>query len=110
MAYLSDNILDYGLAFAGTAVNRLDICSSEPANYTQATDTYSLGTVTAWDVTNGYQDVTATVLTGAASASGDVITTPLVGNLTAGHRYRIEVRFTAEGNTFEPWFEVQGER
>lgn len=43
MAYLNDNILDSGLSYANTNGDRVDICSQEPATYTEATSTYSLG-------------------------------------------------------------------
>jgi hypothetical protein len=63
--------------------------------------------VKAYDQTDGMADVTATVLSGSAAAVGDVITTPKMQSLTLGHVYRIEVKFTCGGNTFECWFEVE---
>lgn len=54
--------------------------------------------------------VTATVMpTGSVSVVGDVITLPLLQALTRGHVYRVEVIFTAGGNTFEPYFIIQAE-
>lgn len=41
MAYLSDYVLDNGLN-AITDATRLDICSSEPSTYAEATGTYSV--------------------------------------------------------------------
>ncbi|MFQ5435377.1 MAG: hypothetical protein ACE5FD_10920 [Anaerolineae bacterium] len=62
------------------------------------------------DVSNAATDVTGTVMpTGSPSAAGDVITLPLLQALTAAHLYRVEVKFTCSGNTFEAWFYVQGE-
>lgn len=46
-------------------------------------------------------DVSATLLSGSASATGDVITTPYVTGLTANTTYRLEVKFTCSGNIFE---------
>lgn len=42
-------------------------------------------------------DVTATVTSGSASVSGDVITLPKISGLTAGTLYRVEVKFTTGG-------------
>lgn len=61
-------------------------------------------------VDDTYTDVTATNMSGSASVSGDVITTPTVTGLTAGTMYRVEVKFAVSGNTFEVWFWLQGER
>ena len=66
--------------------------------------------VKAYDVTGGIRtDVTDTVLSGSASTVGDVITLPAVTGLTAGKGYRIEVKFTSGGNTFEPYIEIIAE-
>lgn len=43
MAYLNDRILDSGLDILDTEADRIDVCSQEPATYTEATSTYSLG-------------------------------------------------------------------
>ena len=65
--------------------------------------------VVAKDMTDNNAVVTSTVLSGSASVSGDVITTPKVQNLVAGHKYRIEVKFTTGGNVLECYFELAGE-
>ena len=57
-----------------------------------------------------YTDVTATNMTGSASATNDVITLPAVHSLAAGTLYRVEVVFTCSGNTFEAYAEIMGER
>ncbi len=54
-------------------------------------------------------DKSSTNLTGAASVSGDVITTPLVIALTAGDRFRIEVKWDKSGNTLEAFGDIDGE-
>lgn len=58
MALLSDNILDNGLAYMVTHGSRLDICTAEPANYTEATSTNTCGNKTS--------------LTAGSPANGDV--------------------------------------
>lgn len=57
-----------------------------------------------------YTDVTSTKMSGSASVSGDVITTPLVTSLTAGTKYRVEVKFVVSANTFELYFWIWAER
>lgn len=46
MAYLNTLVLDNGLSVLSGTGRRLDICSSEPTNFTQATSTFSLGNKT----------------------------------------------------------------
>ncbi|MBI5877698.1 MAG: hypothetical protein HZB53_08615 [Chloroflexi bacterium] len=53
--------------------------------------------------------VSATVLTGSASATGDVVTPPVLSGLTADHIYRLVIQFTAGGNTFQAVVEVARE-
>ena len=66
--------------------------------------------VSAYDITDGKRlDVTATVLTGAASAAGDVVTLPKLGALTAKHLYRLELTFTSGVYTYECYFLVEAE-
>lgn len=43
MAYLNDRVLDSGLSILDTEADRIDICTQEPANYTEATSTYTKG-------------------------------------------------------------------
>jgi hypothetical protein len=55
-------------------------------------------------------NVTSTVMpTGSASVSGNIITLPAVRNLVNGETYRIEVKFTASGNTYETYFFILAE-
>ena len=59
----------------------------------------------------GGTDRSATMLTGSASSSGQVITTQLVTGLTVNYDYRLEVKFTAsEGNTVEAWGIIRATR
>lgn len=46
MAYINDEVFDQGLDYADTNGTRIDICSQEPLNYTEATSTYTLGNKT----------------------------------------------------------------
>lgn len=49
-------------------------------------------------------DETATMLSGATTASGQVITTPAVTGLTKGKKYRLEVKWkSSENNTLEAY-------
>lgn len=54
-------------------------------------------------------DLSLTNLSGSASVSGDVVTTPKVLGLTAGVRYRLEIKFTSGGNIYEAYAYIKGE-
>lgn len=43
MVFLNDRVLDFGLNVLDTEADRFDICSAEPATYTAATSTNTLG-------------------------------------------------------------------
>lgn len=63
--------------------------------------------IVAKDMTAGGTDVSATVLSGASSVLGDVITLKALGSLTKNHLYRVETQFsTADGNIWEAFFHV----
>ena len=56
-------------------------------------------------------DVTATKTSGSATASGQVITTKLVKSLTAGTKYRLEVKWTSsESNVLEAFAFIFAQR
>lgn len=55
-------------------------------------------------------DVTSTCMTGSTTAVNDVITLPAIKSCTAGTDYRVEVKFTCSGNTFEAFAELKAER
>ena len=56
-------------------------------------------------------DVSATKLSGETTASGQVITTKLVKSLTAGTKYRLEVKFTgSENNVLEAYAIIFAQR
>lgn len=64
--------------------------------------------VKGYDITDGARtDVTATIIPGTPTVAGDVISLPALKSLTAGKTYRIEVKFTAGGNVWEPFFVVE---
>ena len=81
--------------------------------YTVTLDSGSAPTsvsVAAYDVTGRQrEDVTATVLTGAAAVVDNVITLPELASLTAHRAYRIEVKYDLGSETLEDWFIVNAE-
>ena len=67
-------------------------------------------TFKVFDVSDGTRtDVTADTMTGAATISLDEITLPVLKSLTAGKVYRVEIKFTADGQIFEPYIKVLAE-
>lgn len=67
--------------------------------------------VKAYDITdNARTDVSLSVLSGSPSVAGDIITLPKIENLSDGHTYRVEIKFSLSGNTFEPFMVVIGEK
>ncbi len=54
-------------------------------------------------------DVSGTYLDGSASVSGDVITTPTVKDLVNDTAYRLEIKFTIDGNVQETWVDLYGD-
>lgn len=77
MATLADRVYDNGLTVLDTEANRLDICSTEPTTYTEATSTYTLGNKTSLSIgapadrTGGGREVTVASFTdGSVTGSG----------------------------------------
>jgi hypothetical protein len=69
----------------------------------------SISTVVVKRLSDG-SDVSATVMpAGSNTVSGDVMTLKPLTALTAEEKYKVEVKFTAEGNTLECYFFVQAE-
>lgn len=88
--------------------------AGESINYTLTTTPWGSSptnvAVTAIDRSNADVDVSATVVNSSAgSVQGDVITTPLIENLTAGHIYRIYVQFKIGAKTLRAYFEIEAE-
>jgi hypothetical protein len=50
MPFLNDRVLDNGLSVLTSEGNRLDICTTEPTTYTQATSTHTLGNKTSLSI------------------------------------------------------------
>jgi len=78
MATIADYVLDAALAKLINEADRLDITSQEATNYTQATNTYSLGNTTsvvfgaATDGdTSGRKSTCGAISDGSVTASGD---------------------------------------
>jgi len=61
------------------------------------------------DLSAASADVTSTVTSGDASASGDVVTLPTIKSLTQDHIYRVEVKFTCSGSVYEAYFLIDAE-
>jgi hypothetical protein len=77
MAFLADRVLDSGLTVLDTEANRIDICSTEPTSYAQATSTYTLGNKTGISVgapedaaPNGRRVVVAAITDGSVTGTG----------------------------------------
>lgn len=80
MAYLNDEVLDQGLDYLTTNGSRVDICSTEPTTYAEATSTYTLGNKTGASVgaaTNG--DTSGRKVTIASISDGSVTGTGTAG-------------------------------
>ena len=76
MAYLNDRVLDEGLNILDDEVNRLDICTQEPATYAEATSTYTCGSASG--------DALPTVsASGAGSPNGRQVTVGAVDHASA---------------------------
>ena len=93
--------------------------SREEVAYTLTTTPWgtspTLIEVTVYDVTRArgdldWLDVTLTTTSGGVSVVGDVITTPLIVNLTPGSLYRIEIAFRTGAQRFVAWMEIRAER
>jgi len=94
--FMADSALDALLADIALAT-RTDVCSQEPATYTQATSTYSLGSYTSssWGAAqdhspNGRERIRAAITSGATiSADGTAThfaeTRPADSSLKAAH-------------------------
>ncbi len=76
MAFIADTVFDNGLAVLDTNGIRLDICSTEPTTYTEATATYTLGNDTVNTgaptdgVTDGRRVIVPTITAGSVTGTG----------------------------------------
>lgn len=76
MSYLHDRVYDNGLGVFAAEANRNDICSQEPATYTEATSTYTKANKTGFAVgspaartPNGRKVTTGAITNGSVTAS-----------------------------------------
>lgn len=110
MATLADRVFDNGLTVLDTEANRVDICSSEPTTYAEATSTNTLGNTTSItisapaDRTGGGRKVTLSAIS-AASVTGTGTATHYAITDTANSRLLVTGSLTASqsvtnGNTF----------
>jgi len=77
MAFINDRIFDNGLIILSTEADRLDICSTEPATFADATGASSLGNKTALSVgspqngaVTGRRVVVAAISDGTVTGTG----------------------------------------
>jgi hypothetical protein len=110
MAFINDRVFDNGLTVLDTEANRLDICSSEPTTYTQATSTNTLGNKTSLSIgapgartPNGRKVTVAAItdgtVTGTETATHWAITDTVNSRLLATGALSASQAVTS-GNTF----------
>ena len=110
MAFIADRVLDFGLNVLSTEANRLDICSSEPADFTAATTTASLGNKTSLSVGNpeartpdGRKVVVAQITDGVVDGTGTAshyAITDTVNNRLLATGSLSQSQAVTSGNTF----------
>lgn len=87
-AYVSDTIMDAALNYVQLRATRLNLCSTAPTTYAEATSTYMLAqstdALTSTDLTVGAGDTSGRKLTCPVQSSMSVTTTgtPVVAALT----------------------------
>lgn len=57
-----------------------------------------------------FEDLSSTLLDGTTVIDGDYIILPKIKDLESGQRYRVEVLYKSNTNTFEAWGYIIGER
>ena len=82
MAFIADIVFDSGLSYITTNADRVDICSLEPATYTAATSTNTLGNETTI-TTTGPSD--ADTGTGRRAIIDAITAGSVTGTGTASH-------------------------
>jgi len=77
MATLGNRVFDNGLTVLDTEANRIDICSTEPTTYAEATSTYTLGNSTSLSIGapqdrsgGGREVVVAAISDGSVTGTG----------------------------------------
>lgn len=111
MAFVSDNVLDQAVGYIDTNGGALHICSAEPANYTEATSTYTLGNKTPPTIgtpvngdTSGRKVVVSAITDGSVTGTGTashwaVVKTSATTDLLAANSLSSSQAVT-NGNTF----------
>jgi hypothetical protein len=108
---MNDRLYDLLLAGFPGISTRLDICSQEPANYTEATSTYTLGNKTAITYTgpadrtpNGRKNAVDAIaggnVTGNGSASHWAISKPTATTELSAAKSLAAPQTVTSGNTF----------
>lgn len=110
MAFIADRVLDLGLNVLSTEATRLDICSSEPTDFTEATTTNSLGNKTNLSVGNpeartpdGRKVVVAQITDGVVDGTGTAThyaITDTVNNRLLATASLASSQPVTDGNTF----------
>jgi hypothetical protein len=85
MAYLNDRVLDAALAVLDAEADRFDICTQEPANYTEASSTYSKGFKDHGAAGSAFGAPAARTPTGRKVASVAVVDGSVTGGGSATH-------------------------
>lgn len=108
MAFIADTVFDNGLTVLDTNGTRIDICSSEPTTYAEATSTFTLGndTVNTGAPENGATDgrrvivpaITSGTVTGTGTAAFWALTNGSTTLYATGSLSSSQVVTT--GNTF----------
>lgn len=110
MAYYNDDVFDNGLSELSTYGNVLHICSQEPATYTEASSTYTLGNKTSLSVAaptdraGGGREVVVAAITDGSVTGTDTATHQAIVD-TSGSRLLETGALSASqgvtsGNTF----------
>jgi hypothetical protein len=111
MAYMNDLLYDLILQEIETSGTRLDICSQEPATYTEATSTYTLGNKTGITYTgpadrtpNGRKTtvdaITGGAVTGTNTATHWAISKPTATTALYATKTLSAPQAVTSGNTF----------
>lgn len=110
MGFVANEVYDDGLNELAGASRRVDLCSQEPATYTEATSTHSLGNATGVEVgnpgagsPNGRQVAVPSVSDGSVSAGGEAThwAVSVPGNTWLGAANTLSSgQQVTQGNTF----------
>lgn len=84
-AFLHDDVLDGALNILNSNVDRFDICSQQPANYTEATSTYTLGFKDHGAAGSGFGNPTNGDVSGRKTSSTAITDGEVTGTDTATH-------------------------